>query len=195
MLQGSIDSGDPTHNSVNGAASSCAVSPPCPGELLGDFHYDTYTLNNSSSDPVCITVTLSDPNCIYSEVYLGSFDPNNSCTNYLADSNLGSSYQVTVPGNATIVLVVEEFFEGSGCPSYTVTVDGLGNCGSPSPTPTATFTPTPTATATFTPTATATATFTPTATATATATPTATATIEPRETPTPRPRPTPAPRP
>ena len=195
MLQGSIDTGDPTHNSVNGAASSCAVSPPCPGELLGDFHYDTYTLNNSSSDPVCITVTLSDPNCIYSEVYLGSFDPNNSCTNYLADSNLGSSYQVTVPGNATIVLVVEEFFEGSGCPSYTVTVDGLGNCGSPSPTPTATFTPTPTATATFTPTATATATFTPTATATATATPTATATIEPRETPTPRPRPTPAPRP
>ena len=195
ILQGSIDDTEPFHNSVNGAVSSCAVSPACPGELAGEFHYDTYQLTNPSSNPTCITVTLSDPTCIYSEVYLGSFDPNNSCTNYLADSNLGPSYQVTVPGNATIVVVVEEFTEMAGCPSYTVTIDGLGSCPSPTPTvsptatPTATFTPTATATATFTPTATATATatFTPTATATATAT----ATVPPRPTPTPRPRPTP----
>ena len=181
ILQGSIDGTEPTHNSVNGAASSCAVSPACPGELIGDFHYDAYQLNNPSSSPVCITLTLSDPNCIYSEVYLGSVDPNNSCTNYLADSNLGSSYSVTVPGNATIWVVVEEFFEGGGCPSYTVTVDGLGSCASPTPT--------------VSPTATPTATFTPTATATATATTTATATVVPRSTPTPRPRPMPPPRP
>ena len=197
ILQGSIDDTEPFHNSVNGAASSCAVSPPCPGELAGEFHYDTYQLTNPSSNPVCITVTLSDPTCIYSEVYLGSFDPTNSCTNYLADSNLGPSYQVTVPGNATIVAVVEEFTEMAGCPSYTVTIDGLGSCPSPTPTvspsvsPTPTFTPTATATATLTPTATATAT----ATSTPTATATATATVEPRSTPTPRPRPTPAPRP
>jgi hypothetical protein len=173
----------------------------CPGELIGDFHYDIYQLNNTSSNQVCITVTLSDQNCIYSEVYLNSFDPNNACTNYLADSNLGPLYQVTVPGNATIFVVVEEFTEGAGCPSYTVTVNGLDNCASPTPTvsptvtPTATFTPPATATATFTPTATATATFTPTATATATSTATATATVEPRSTPTPRPRPTPGPHP
>ena len=67
-------------------------------------------------------VTLSDQNYIYSEVYLNSFDPNNACTNYLADGNLGPLYQVTVPGNATIFVVVEEFTEGAGCPSYTVTV-------------------------------------------------------------------------
>jgi len=72
-------------------------------------------------------VTLSDQNYIYSEVYLNSFDPNNACTNYLADSNLGPLYQVTVPGNATIFVVVEEFTEGAGCPSYAVTVNGAGH--------------------------------------------------------------------
>ena len=61
----------------------------CPGELIGDFHYDIYQLNNTSSNQVLHQVTLSDQNYIYSEVYLNSFDPNNACTNYLADSNLG----------------------------------------------------------------------------------------------------------
>jgi N-acetylneuraminic acid mutarotase len=179
MLQGSITSDDPTHNSVNGAASSCAVSPPCPGELLGAYHYDAYQLTNSSGNPVCITVTLSDATCIYSEVYLGSVDPNNSCTNYLADSTGADSYSVTVPGNATIWVVVEEFNEGQGCANYTVTVSGLAGCASPTPTPT------PTAAAT----ATATATATPTPTSTPRATPT------PRVNPTPRLRPSPPPRP
>src|SRR5205823_14883668 len=43
-LQGSITSTDPFHNSVNGALSSCAVSPACPGQLTGTFHYDVYQL-------------------------------------------------------------------------------------------------------------------------------------------------------
>src|SRR5207249_1283835 len=99
---------------------------------VGAFHYDTYTLHNPSSSPLCITVTLSDETCIYSETYLGSFDPNNACVNYLADSDLGASYSYTVPGNATFIIVVEEFVAGAGCASYTVTVDGLpAQCGTP----------------------------------------------------------------
>jgi hypothetical protein len=127
-LTGSIDGTEPVHDSVLGAASTCAAAPGCPGALAGAFHYDTYTLTNPSSSPVCVTVTLSDATCIYSETYLGSFDPSNPCTNYLADSNLVSTYSYTVPGNATIVVVVEEFTVGIGCPSYTVTISGL-NCG------------------------------------------------------------------
>jgi hypothetical protein len=145
-FQGSITNDDPTHNSVLGAISSCAVSPPCPGELPGAFHYDAYQLTNPSSNPTCITVTLSDPTCIYSEIYLGSFDPNNACTNYLADSNLATSYSVTVPGSATIWVLVEESFAGEGCPEYTVEVSGLGDCSSPTPTPTGSPTATPTPT-------------------------------------------------
>jgi Putative Ig domain/Galactose oxidase, central domain/Kelch motif len=157
-FQGSLTNTDPTHSSVNagGPNSSCAVTQPCPGQFGVNFHYDAYQLTNPSSDAKCITVTLSDPGCIYSEVYLGSFDPSNSCTNYLADSNLGASYSVTVPGNATIWVVVDQFTPALFCPSYTVTVSGLGgDCPSPTPTATATatLTPTPTATATPTPTA------------------------------------------
>ena len=157
-LQGSLTNSDPTHNSVNagGPSSSCVVTQPCPGQFAGLFHYDAYQLTNPSSDPRCITVTLSDSHCIFSEVYLSSFDPNNSCTNYLADSNLGASYSVTVPGNATIWVVVDEFVAGRGCPSYTVTVSGLGSvCPSPTPTATATATATATSPATATPTPTA----------------------------------------
>jgi hypothetical protein len=177
LLQGSITSNDPTHHSVNGAASSCAVSPPCPGELLGAYHYDAYQLTNSCGNSVCITMTLSDPTCIYSESYLGSFDPNNSCTNYLADSTGAGSYSVTIPGNATIWVVAEEFQQGHGCANYTVTVSGLPGSSSPTPTPTATPMATATTTATVTP----------------TATPRVTPT--PRISPIPRPRPSPAPRP
>jgi hypothetical protein len=175
-LQGSITDDDPTKNTVFGAMSSCTVSPPCPGEVLGHYAYDAYQLTNPSGNPTCITVTLSDPQCIYSEVYLGSFDPNNACTNYLADSDFAASYSVTVPGSATIWVVVEDFTEGIGCANYTVTVSGLDVC--PSPTPTASPSATATATATATP----------------PATPTPRPTPTPRSAPTPRRRPTPAPR-
>ena len=171
-LQGSITDDDPTKNAVFGALSSCTMSPPCPGEVPGAYAYDAYQLTNPSGNPTCITVTLNDPQCIYSEVYLGSFDPNNACTNYLADSDFAASYSVTVPGSATLWVVVEEFTEGIGCANYTLTVSGLDVC---------LFSPTPTATAT--------------ATSTATTSPTPRPRPTPRQAPTPRPRPTPAPRP
>src|SRR5262249_9261932 len=120
-FQGSITNTDPTKNTVVGALSSCALSPACAGEVTGAYHYDAYQLTNPSGNPTCITVTLSDPECIYSDMYLGSFDPNNACTNYLADSNFAPSYSVTVPGSATLWLLVEEFTEGVGCANYTVT--------------------------------------------------------------------------
>ena len=59
--------------------------------------------------------------------YLGSFDPLNLCTNYLADP--GSSfpgvayYEATIPAGATIQIVVHEVNVGTGCGNYTVTVD------------------------------------------------------------------------
>ncbi|HKP51475.1 MAG TPA: S-layer homology domain-containing protein [Chloroflexia bacterium] len=136
---GSIDGSEPTHNSVLGATSSCGSTTPCPGQLTGTFHYDTYTLVNNTGAPVCVTVTLSDSACVYSEVYSAVPTPGNSCTSYVADSNLGSSYQLTIPANTTYYLVVEEFTENAGCPSYTATVTGLpgGACVTATPTGTA----------------------------------------------------------
>ena len=137
-------------------------------------------------------------NFIFVAAYLGSFDPNNICTNWIGDS--GSSPDVGMPApfsfnvdnGQTFIVVVSEVTPEAGCPAYTFTVTPQSICGGGvSPTPTAT----------------ATATVTPTATATATVTVNSylrrlqlqqlrrLLLCQPRSTPTPRPRPTPPPRP
>jgi hypothetical protein len=145
----------------------------CPGPF-GDglqHHYDSYTVTNTTGSTQCVSVDASTScvgtNPIFVVAYLGSLDPTNLCTNYLADQ--GSSPDPSAPpgpfsfelaDGQTVVIVVAEVTADTGCPDYAVTVEGLcGGEGTPTPTPTST------------------------------------ATITPRQTPTPRPRPTPHPRP
>jgi hypothetical protein len=101
-------------------------------------------------------------NNIFTVAYLGSFDPNNICTNYLADEgsspNPENQFSFNLNNGQTVVLVVSEVTSGAGCSSYTMTVSGVCFSGTPSPTPTATPTATPIATPTVTPTVTHTAT-------------------------------------
>jgi hypothetical protein len=179
VITGSIDNSDPAQNDrLNRGVISgcCGTSYQC--QIFGDgqlHHYDAYTFTNTTGSTQCVTVGI-DTDCqgsnfIFTAAYLGTFDPNNICTNWIADEG-----QSPIPGNATpfsfniedsqtFILVVSEVTANAGCPSYTMTVSGL--CGSATPTPT------------------------PTATATQTPTPTATA----RPVPTPRPHPTPRTRP
>ena len=191
-LSGSITSTDPIKHSVNGSVASTCAGGPCPGDLAGNFHYDAYPLTNTSSTAVCVTVSFNAA-CVYSDAYLGTFDPNNGCTNYLgAASGAGpTSYSFTVPGNSTFYVVAEEYLINSGCGTYTLTVSGLpSSCPTPIPTstatPTLTRTPTsiPTNTPTNSPTNTATNTPTNTATNTPTRTSTSTATFTPTSVPT-----------
>lgn len=194
VITGSIDNSDPTQNDrLNRGVISgcCGTTYSC--QIFGDgqlHHYDAYTFTNTSGSTQCVTVGIDTEcqgsNFIFAAAYLGTFDPNNICTNWIADEG-----QSPIPGNATpfsfniedgqtFVLVVSEVTANAGCPSYTMTVSGLcSGATTPTPTPTATQTPTPTATQT------------PTPTATQTPTPTATA----RPIPTPRPHPTPRVRP
>jgi hypothetical protein len=187
VITGSIDNSDPTQNDrLNRGVISgcCGTSYPC--QIFGDgqlHHYDAYTFTNTTGSTQCVTVAI-DTSCqgsnfIFTAAYLGTFDPNNICTNWMADEG-----QSPIPGNPTpfsfniedgqtFVLVVSEVTAGAGCPSYTMTVSGV--CGSVTPTPTATPSATPTATAPQ--------------------TPTPTPTTTPRPIPTPRPRPTPRTRP
>ena len=73
-------------------------------------------------------------NYIFAAAYLGSFDPNNICTNWIGDS--GSSpdptlppvpFQVDLDDGQTVVLVASEVTPGAGCSAYTLTITGL--CG------------------------------------------------------------------
>ena len=203
-VNGSLDPSDPTQLDRlfrSGIPQTCPPSTTC--AIFGDptpRHYDAYTYTNTTGATQCVTVNTdtacTGTNFTFVAAYLGSFDPNNICTNWIGDS--GSSPDVGVPvpfsfnvdNGQTFVVVISEVTPNSGCPAYMLTITPQSICGGGgSPTPTATAT----ATSTVTPTATATATVTSTVTPTATAT--ATATTEPRSTPTPRPRPTPPPRP
>jgi hypothetical protein len=198
-ITGNIDNNDPAQiDRLNrSGVSSCCGTPFTACQIFGDgqlHHYDAYTFTNTTGLTQCVTVNINTDcqgsNFIFAAAYLGTFDPNNICTNWIVDE--GSSpipgdpipFSFNIEDGQTLVLVVSEVNAGAGCPSYTMTVSGLGG-GIPTPTPTATATLTPT------PTATATATLTPTPTATETPTPTAT----PRPVPTPRPIPTPKLRP
>ena len=77
-------------------------------------------------------------NFIFTAAYLGSFDPNNICTNWIGDSgsspNPDQPFQVNVDNGQTLVVVVSEVTPDAGCPGYTVTLDNIcGGRGSPTP--------------------------------------------------------------
>src|SRR5881397_2997927 len=79
--------------------------------------------------------------------YLGSFDPNNICTNWIGDSgsspNPEQAFDVDVADGQTLVVAVSEVTPSAGCSAYTVTITGLCGGGTPTPTPTPTPTCTP----------------------------------------------------
>jgi hypothetical protein len=180
VVNGSIDTSDPTQIDRlfrSGIPQTCPASTTC--AAFGDGlprHYDSYTFTNTTGATQCVNIdtntACTSTNSIFIGAYLGSFDPNNICTNWIGDSgsspNPDKAFQVDVDNGQTLVVVVSEVTPDAGCPGYTVTITGL--CGTPSPTPTATATPTPTPTPTSTP-------------------------CTGRCAPTPRPRPSPAPRP
>jgi len=193
VITGSVDTNDPTQNDrLNRGVISgcCGTTYSC--QIFGDgqpHHYDTYTFTNTAGSTQCVTVDINTDcqgnNFIFTAAYLGTFDPNDICTNWIADEGQSpgpgntTPFSFNIEDGQTFVLVVSEVTANAGCPSYTMTVSGLCGSGIPTPTPTATATPTPT----------------PTSTATATQTPTPTATATVRPIPTPRPHPTPRARP
>jgi hypothetical protein len=175
-VTGSITNSDPTHYPVldtDGVPDTCARANPCPVEFFDTTNYDVYTFNNTSGSAQCVTVTIDATGCegidLFSSAYLGSFDPNNLCTNFLGAMDRGtagiSSYQFNVPASSTFVVEVEPLFGGDTCASYMVSVAGAGiTCatgGTPTAVATAIGTTTPLATSTSTSTSTSTASSTP----------------------------------
>jgi hypothetical protein len=192
-ITGSIDNSDPTQiDRLNRGVISgcCGTTYPC--QIFGDgqpHHYDTYTFTNTTGSTQCVTVGVNTEcqgvNFIFTAAYLGTFDPNNICTNWIADEGRSpvpgdpTPFSFNLDNGETVVLVVSEVTAGAGCPSYTMTISGLCGGGTPTPTPTATATPTASPTPTPTPTATPVPTAPP--------RPTPGAPVPPPQTPPPRP--------
>ncbi len=120
----------------NGTASSCASPKACsPFDTAPGRAYDAYTFRNDSGVAACVTINLSenaaDTNNLQSNVYLGSYDPNNICTNYLADPGLSTgvpptptSMSVVIPAGANFVVVVHTTNPGEIGGRYTLNVIG-----------------------------------------------------------------------
>jgi hypothetical protein len=162
--EGAITLNDPTQigrHFRDETRSTCDAPKTCPKIVdSADRHYDSYTLTNSNATTQCVTVDVrtlcNDLQFIFAAAYLDSFNPNNICQNYLADLGLSpypSEFMTfLVPGGHSVVIVVSEVTTNQGCPAYTLTVQGLGICGTRTPTPTGTPpTPTNTPTRTATP--------------------------------------------
>jgi hypothetical protein len=139
-ITGTVDNTDPTQNARlfrDGVASNCA-SPKaaCPGTTgTGTRHYDSYNFTNNGGVTACVKVELAAP-CVsagvpgaFTTAYLGSFDPTNICTNYLADAGSSTtgtaSYFFNLPAGQTAVVVVNEVNSGGGCANYNLKVSGL----------------------------------------------------------------------
>ena len=94
QVTGSIDTGDPTQIDRlfrSGIPQTCPASTSC--AIFGDGlprHYDQYTFTNTTGATQCVTVdtntACTGTNFIFTAAYLGSFDPNNICTNWIGDS-------------------------------------------------------------------------------------------------------------
>jgi hypothetical protein len=121
----------------NSVASSCSSAKACPSALgTGTRAFDQYTFTNASDVDACVTVNVdADPSCsgtnqILSAAYLDSYDPQNLCTNYLADAGQSPdagfhAYSFEVPAGHNFVVVIAGVNAGGICPGYTVNVSGL----------------------------------------------------------------------
>ncbi|MEO8191128.1 MAG: FG-GAP-like repeat-containing protein [Acidobacteriota bacterium] len=137
---GAITAADSTQTARLGRfapPSVCGTAKTCPGPFsTGTRHFDSYTYTNTAATTRCITVDLA-PTCsqaatqLFSAAYLGTYDPANLCTNYLADpasSPLNGgivSYSFDIAAGATFVVVVNEVNQDTFCSSYTIKVAGL----------------------------------------------------------------------
>jgi hypothetical protein len=144
---GTLAAGDPTLPGPrmfrDGIPSTCAAPKPCPATsgAAGNW-YDTYTFVNPTASAQCVTIDFTNTSANtfahFVSAYLGSFNPANLCTNYLADQGGSAAaggnavFSFTLPASATMVLCVMGVTVGTGG-TYTMTVDAPVGCGAAPP--------------------------------------------------------------
>ncbi len=140
LFNGTIAAGDLSMTTrlfrPGGAGGTCAASQPFPGTITQTVLYDKYTFTNTTGAAACVTanLTTTDPAANIQEgAWLGSFDPANLATNYIADPYVsllaagppGITCSFNLANNATVVFVVWSLNPTNS--GYTLSVDGLPN--------------------------------------------------------------------
>jgi hypothetical protein len=122
----------------NGVASTCVAPKICDQFATGTFPFDAYSIPSPNPGNSCVTATLTTLDATGCNLqingYLGSFDPGNICTNYLADAGLSSgippnptSWSAVVPAGQTLTLVVHNTTTGVGA-GCNYRIDMSGDC-------------------------------------------------------------------
>ena len=144
VVAGQFTSNTPASNDrlyFIGAPSDCLPDKPCPGADpaldLPPARYLTHNFANSTSNELCITVQLrfnctnAPVNALGVAAYLGAFDPNAVCANYLGDIGfVGPSeyppFSFRIPAGSNFVVVVTARAGDAGCAeSYALEIFGL----------------------------------------------------------------------
>ena len=103
-----------------------------------NYHYDVYTLTNTTGADACITVQLSSAGDVMAAAYLGTFNPADITTNYIADAGDSTvpaggttAFSCTIPAGMRFQIAVNEVIQNSGPIAYTLSISGLP-CPQPS---------------------------------------------------------------
>lgn len=139
---GRILSTDPTETTRlfrDAVPSICGTAKAYPTPAFsGNYHYKSYTIQNTLATTNCVTVNLTNPdptNQVHLVAYSGTFNPANIALNYMGDSGTSSvggtvaTMSITMPANSTMVIVANEATANS---TFTgdYTLDILStNCG------------------------------------------------------------------
>lgn len=115
-------------------AGICGTPESSPGlfAATGDRAFDAYEIHNNTAMATCVTVDIVDQCTMgnyFMAAYLGTFDPTNIETNYLADpgTSVSKQFSFTIPALGTVMLVIHELNTAQPCDLYSFTVWGL-NC-------------------------------------------------------------------
>lgn len=140
QIDGSLGPTNPTVTTRlfrDGNASTCGSPKAFPGTFgSGPLAYQTHTVYNTGPSQ-CVTVNVDVGTCgtnVFVGAYLGSVDPGNLGTNYLADqgSSVTQPFSFVAPAGSTIALLVTNT---SGVPTpactYTITSSELMAAAAP----------------------------------------------------------------
>ncbi len=103
------------------SVGTCAAPVDCPGPFNGSgtFRYDVHAFTNNGP-AACYTVYISNPcSNLFATAYLGKFQTNDICANYLADSGSNGTFitlAFPVPAGSNFVVLVNDLgAAGAGC--------------------------------------------------------------------------------
>ena len=123
MIIGRINTTDATQNGRlyrDGIPSACGTAKAYPGILNSgtNYHYKTYSFQNTSASSECVTITFTnadpDDNQVLLTAYNTTFNPADLSQNYMGDTGYSSSTStivsmaINVPAGATVVLITSE---------------------------------------------------------------------------------------